>query len=290
MARGLNAMEDEILDVPAEAGNMETLYETLEMVSNEAQFIGNFVNYFNRKSANITVGIKEGFKYLTTYNYSPMETLNPVQTKFFLSSGIEYLDLKDFVGAKPFGLRVEMLPYTTELVKRVSLMTAVIDVLVKETTSTVANFVNNPTLRSERRFQSKAKMAVDLESIKREESKFFGTTRQAEEKFQSLYNSFNDFIQCENNLVDIRRDLKEGRLVELKTSLENLVALTSTLLEQAGQTPFDEREKPSKEFTEFVSSELLQAAKWTEWYALQMTRIIETNNCLALTEKELRSL
>lgn len=281
---------DEQLAVDTSTGNIETLYETLETISNEAQFIGNFVNYFNRKSANFKVGIKDGFNYLTTYNYAPLETLHPQNLKFFLNSGIEYLDLKDFVAVVPFGLRGELLPYTNELVRRVSLMSSVIDVVVKEATSTVASFINDPSLRSERRFKSNSKINFDLDSIKKEESKYFDATRRAQSKFQEVYNSFNDFITCEENLLTVRKELKEGQLVELKRSIENLCLLTTTLIEQIGKEPMDGRDKPSKEFSEFVAAEVTHAAKWTEWYALQMTRIIETNNCLATTEKELRTL
>lgn len=267
----------------------ESLVIALETISNESQITGNLFNYFSRKSANLAIGIKDGFKYLTTYNYSPLLELNPSRSEQFLTNGIEYLDQKDLVIGIPFGLKSEMLDYSTNLLLNVSKMNFVMDEIVANCKSQLGQFLSIPSLRSEKRFENVVVTPVDLEGLKRTTANHFDGTRKAQGKFHDYYNSFADFIQTERNLEEAKGQIKHS-LADVRKSVEDLSSITSALFKQLAIKPNNPMEQPSKEFTLHLSDMLLDTARWIEWYALQTTRLIETNNVVAETEKALRAL
>lgn len=267
----------------------ESLVVALETISNEAQIVGNLFNYFNRKSANLAIGITDGFKCLTTYNYSPLLELNPARTEQFLVNGIEYLDQKDLVVGIPFGLKVEMVDYSTNLMANVSKMNFVMDHIVANCKITLGHFLSTPSLRSERRFEKTYVTPVCLDGLKRTEGLNFDGTRKAQGTFHDYYNSFADFIQTERNLENAKGQIKHS-LADVRKSVDDLSQINEALFKQLAIKPNNPLEQPSKEFTLHISEMLLYTAKWIEWYALQTTRLIETNNVVAETEKVLRKL
>ncbi len=267
----------------------ENLVIALETISNEAQIVGNIFNYFNRKSANLSIDIKNGFKYLTTYNYSPFLDLNPSKAEQFLVNGIEYLDQKDLVIGIPFGLKSEMVDYTTHLMSNVLLMNVVIDETLADCKSQLGQFLSIPSLRSEKRFDSIRTNSTSIDSLKQLEASFFDGTRKAQGKFHDYYNSFADFIQTERNLEEAKVKIKHS-LATVKKEVEVLSQITEAIFKQLAVKPNNPLEQPSKEFTLHLSAMLLETARWIEWYALQTTRLIETNNVVAATETDLRKL
>ncbi len=270
--------------------DLEKMYLALEDFGNEAGMIFNASNYVKRKGSNLSLSIKKGLKYMFTWDFPLMEDLNPSSTKFFLNSGIDYSENSNLAVGKPFGLKVEMVNYTTVLLGRAVILNEIIDIVLDGTIHLISDFINNPELKNERRFNFSNKISANLERLKREEIGLFENTRQADGLFKDLYNSFNDFITSENNILLLRQKINDGRLELVKAKVEELGLLSEALFNGMENAATDNATAPSKEFLKTISDELLYVAKMVEYYSIQMSRIVETNNVLHETEKQLRTL
>ncbi len=270
--------------------DLEQLQIALEEFSMEAGFISSVGNYLARKGSNLSLSIRKGFKYMFTWDFPMMEDLNPNSMQFFLNRGIDYSEQSKLPVPKPFGLKVEMLDYTTVLLGRAVVLNEIVDHVVDGTTNMVSSYINDPTLRSEKRFSNLNRISVDLEQLKKDESKYFNNTRQADGQFGQIYNSFQDFIKSEQNIQQLRLMIDDGRLDKIQVKVDNLARMAEGLIEGLGRNVEDPKAKPSREFTKHLSDELMYCAKWIEYYGLQLTRIIETNNVLKGTEDILRKL
>lgn len=271
-----------------ENNELEELYLALEAFSNEANFAVNIGNFVARKSANLVLNINKGLKRLIAWDFPLFEDLSPSTTRFYLNRGVDYSEHVKLPVGKPFGLKVEMIDYTTVLLGRAVVLNEIVDVVIEDSINRIASYINDPSLRAERRFTSLNK--VDLEKLKKEETKYFLNTRQADGLFGELYNSFNDFITAEETMLQLRAKIEDGRLDKVKAKVENLNVLSETLIKAIEKKDVLDHQKPSREFIKHLSEELLYVAKCIEYYSIQMARIIETNNVLHETEKQLRSL
>lgn len=271
-----------------ESVELNELYAALEAFSNEANFAVNVGNYLTRKSANLVLSIRKGLKQLITWDFPLMEDLEPGTTSFYLSKGVDYTTHSEMPVGKPFGLKVEMVDYTTVLLSRAVVLNEIVDRTIEGCINIVGSYINDPTLRAERRFNVSISPTADLEQLRKEESKYFLNTRQADGLFKDLYNSFQDFITSERNMLELRARIEDGRLEKVKAKVENLNLLSETLIKALDDK--NAEVKPSREFVKHLGEKLLETAKWIEYYSIQMSRIVETNNVLHSTEKELRKL
>lgn len=262
---------------------IEGLFNDLEIVSTEAGFVGNLTNYFAKKSINLNISIREGFKYLTTWNYDPMLKLNPSQMANFVNH-LDYLQLEDMIVDQPVGFNGELLDYVTGLVQRAKVMEEIVTKVIQPATSRFGHYLTIPEDRAERRnFEFGIDINADLDSLIKADAKYFSTGRSSTTKFGNLFGSLNDFVMTERLMTEINTILKGGQTSTIKAAVDAL-SLTATSL----VSRLDKDTKPSKEFAKMISEELAQVAKWVEWYSVQMTKIIETNNVLAKIEKDLR--
>lgn len=263
------------------------LYKTLESISVEANYIGNVSNYFQRKLINLGISIKSGFEYLTTWNYDPMETLNPSAMSSFVGT-LDYLEMGKIIVPQPNGFKGELLPYTARLLQRTELMKEVIDTVIKPATARLGHYLANPVERSETRgFVFGVSTTIRLEDVLKKDREFFASNRQVTVMFNKLYSSLSEFVSCEQNMKETANAVSGGGVDGIRKSIKALVDITNALMSDIADNKLNET---SKEFTKLLASELKVVAEWVEWYALTMTRIIETNNVLAETEKQLRTL
>lgn len=263
------------------------LYKTLESISVEANYIGNVSNYFQRKLINLGINIKSGFEYLTTWNYDPMETLNPSAMSSFVGT-LDYLEMGKIIVPQPNGFKGELLPYTARLLQRTELMKEVIDTVIKPATARLGHYLANPVERSETRgFVFGVSTTIRLEDVLKKDREFFASNRQVTVMFNKLYSSLSEFVSCEQNMKETANAVSGGGVDDIRKSIKALVDITNALMSDIADNKLNET---SKEFTKLLASELKVVAEWVEWYALTMTRIIETNNALAETEKQLRAL
>lgn len=262
------------------------MYAALELVSNEAAIIGNMTNYFSRNYQKVNMAVREGFRYLTTWNYDPMVKLNSQQMASFITS-LDYIEIQDTHVSQPASFKGSLLPYTSDLVVRAKVMRDVLDKVLKPAAARFGHYLNTPIDRGERRqFEYGINIGIKLDDLIKADAEYFGSGRSATAKFGDLYSSLEDFVRSERNMEEVAAIVSGGNTNEVKRAVDSLSAVATTLIERLGV----ETDKASKEFVTMLGEELKEVARWVEWYALQMTRIIETNNVIAKIEGELRKM
>lgn len=263
------------------------LFKQLRTISTESVSIGNFARYFSRKADSLNIAVQEGFKYLTTYNYEPMETLHPLQMDNFVST-LDFMDHESLKVPQPTSFKGELLPYTTLLMERAQTMNKVLTNVIQPATTRFGHYLSMPMERAERRdFEYGINIQDDRDKMNAEDAKLFGSNRSSSASLGQLFNSFSDFITAERNMQTVKATLGEGGMDSVKKAVQALTITAGALIKRLGQ---DERNKPSNEFVKMISEQLTEVARWVEWYSGQMTRIIETNNALYEAEKEILKL
>lgn len=260
------------------------LFKDLYTVANEAMDMGNISKYFGRKVDSLSVSIQEGFKYLTTYNYEPMETLHPAQLAMFTDS-LDFLDHSDLKVPQPNGLKGEILPLTALLVEHAKVMQLVLTNVIRPATSRFGHYLTVPFDRAERRdFEFGINISADRDRLIQAESKFFAGGRAAQTTLGQVFNSFSDFVEAERNMQTVNTLLSGGGTDEMKKAVQALAQTSSALVRRMAE---ERKVTTSNEFAKMVGEQLAEVGRWVEWYAGQMTRIIETNNVLFDIEKEI---
>lgn len=278
--------ETEVL--PINTTPVTQLVEHMDVVSTESMISGNLVNYFSRKADKINMSVREGFRYLTTMNYQPMEPLNPMPMQSLLSTYV-FEDHEGLSVSQPVGFKGEMLPYTLGLLARARVMDQVLNQVIRPAASRFGHYLSIPMDRAERRdFEAGVVIDLDVEQLIKDDAAFFAANRQSSASLGTLFTSFREFIESESNLLEVQGILGSGgATTEVKRAVDSLSIVATALIKRLGE---DKTNKPSREFAAMIAEQLTTVAKWVEWYSLQMTRIIETNNVLASIEKELRKL
>jgi len=277
--------ETETLGVDTQPDN--ALFKQLRTISTEALSIGNFARYFSRKADSLSIAVQEGFKYLTTYNYDPMETLHPMQMDNYVST-LDFMDHEDLKVPQPTSFKGELLPYTTLLLERAQTMNKVLTNVIQPATTRFGHYLSLPMDRAERRdFEYGINIQDDREKMVKEDAKLFGSNRSSSASLGELFNSFSDFVSAERNMLSVKATLGEGGMDQVKKAVQALTITAGALIRRLGE---DTNHKPSTEFVRMISDQLTEVARWVEWYAGQMTRIIETNNALYEVEKSILKL
>ncbi|AEH03599.1 virion structural protein [Pseudomonas phage PhiPA3] len=273
--------------LPIDQTPTDKLFDALQTVSTEAGFIGNVSNWFARKAGNLNMNVREGFRYLTSWNYDPMQKLNVLQMRNFVET-LDYMTIETLRVSQPAGFRGELLPYTTGLQKRAQIMAEVVDKVIKPATARFGHYLSTPEERAERRhFQYGAELGHDLDALIKADAAHFSSNRVATAKFGELFSSMNDFIECERNMVDVNTILNGGTTSTVKNAVEALSQTATALVDRIAK---DKDIKTSSELAKMIAEEIAEVARWVEWYSVQMTRIIETNNVLYSIEQELRAM
>lgn len=266
---------------------VDQLMNDLTVISNEAAIVGNLQNYFSRKADLININIREGFRYLTTMNYNPMEPLNPMQMESFVS-GLVFDEHESLKVDQPTGFKGELLPYTTGLVVRAKVMAQVLDQVIRPAASRFGHYLSVPMDRADRaEFEGGVCFEVPLEELIKEDAQYFAANRQSSASLGKLFTSFREFLESEQNMLTIQGILSGGNTSEVKKAVDALSITATALIKRLGD---NKSVRPSNEFASMIGEQLTVVAKWVEWYSVQMTRIIETNNCLYSIEKEIRKI
>lgn len=263
------------------------LIDDMRVVSNEAAFVGNLQNYFSRKSDKINMSIREGFKYLTTMNYNPMELLHPMQMESFVA-GQTFDDNESLKVPQPAGFKGDMMTYTSSLVVRAGIMNRVLSDVLRPAASRFGYYLSMPMETATRSdFEAGILIDVPLEQLVKDEAEFFGSGRGGTASLGELFTSYREFVESEQNMMQVQNILSQGNTSEVKRAVEALSITATALIKRLGE---DKQNRPSNEFAKMIGEQLSEVARWVEWYSAQMTRIIETNNCLYAIEKEIRKL
>jgi hypothetical protein len=286
---GLPPTDTESTDVPLGVDDSPSnqLFEDLGTISTEAMMMGNISKYFGRKTDSLSVSIQEGFKYLTTYNYDPMETLHPAQLSTFTSS-LDFQEHVDMKVSQPNGLRGEILPLTAMLVEHAKIMDKVLNEVIRPATSRFGHYLSVSFDRAERRdFEFGITLSADRIKLIEEEAKLYTGNRAVQTTLGKAFNSFSDFVEAERNMQTVNQLVHGGATDEIKKAVQALVQTANALIRRIGE---ERSTSTSNEFAKMIGDQLSEAGRWVEWYAAQMTRIIETNNVLYEIEKAILDL
>jgi hypothetical protein len=283
----VSELEPTVQPLEVDDGPSNALFEQLGTISTEAMMMGNISKYFGRKVDSLNVSIQEGFKYLTTYNYDPMETLHPNQLQSIVN-GLDYFEVESLKISQPNGLKGEILPLTAMLVDHAKVMTLVLDEVIRPATSRFGHYLSLSFDRADRRdFEFGISIGADRMKLLEDESKLYTGTRQSQTTFGKAFNSFADFVSAERNMQTVSQLVHGGATDEIKKAVQALVQTAGALIRRISE---ERSTTTSNEFAKMISDQLAEAGRWVEWYSAQMTRIIETNNVLYEIEKELLAL
>ena len=278
--------ETEVL--PINPTPVSDIFKQMEVVSGESIISGNLVNYFSRKADKINMSIREGFRYMTTFNYDPMEPLNPMQMQSYFST-LQFMDHENMKVDQPVGFKGDLTAYTQSLLARARVMDKVLTEVIRPAASRFGHYLSTPLDRADRRdYEHGVSIAESIDDLVKDDARYFTAGRNATTSLGNLFGSFREFVEAEVNMLEVQVILKAGgSSTEVKRAVDSLSIVATALIKRLGE---DKQNKPSKEFASMIAEELTTVAKWVEWYAVQMTKIIETNNALASIEKDLRSI
>lgn len=259
------------------------LYKACATISMEAAEMGSIAGFFVRAGNNLSMAIKRGFEFLTTWNYAPLATLNPGNMRSIVRTR-DYMELQSKPVSQPRGFTGNLHDYVMSMEPRImlaaQLKTNVLDPAIKR----LGHYLTNPTEREDRRdFVGGGADVAQTGKALIDEAKFYGKgDNQATAEFGQLFNNLQEFVQTEYKLVEYAGILKQATPTDIRASVDNLASVAQGLLKSMGSDP------TSKQLTQAIGQELQNAAKWVEWYAVQYTKLAEVTQVCATIEADIR--
>lgn len=259
-------------------------YFACESISMEAAEMGSISGWFARMGSNISMAVQRGFELMTTYNWAPLTTLYPSNMNTVMRSR-DYMEIQTKPVSQPRGFSGNLHDYVMGLAPRIQLACAIKANVLDPAIQRLGYYVTNPTERGERRdFPGGAADVGQLSKLLAEEAKYFKGGSDATATFGQLFSNNAEFVKAEYQMVDYGKLLAQTPPSAVKASVEQLVAVAQGLFKSLSS----ERDPASKQLIQTIGNELATVAKWVEWYAVQMTRLTETNAVFAQLERELR--
>ena len=263
---------------------IKQLYLACESISTEAAEMGNIAGYFARSGANLSMSLKRGFELLTTYNYAPLATLYPANMATIMRT-VDYLAIQDQVCPQPRGFSGNLHDYVMGMAPRLTLAVSIQKNVIAPAMTRLGYYVTNAAERGERRdFPGGAADIAQIGKLLAEEAKYFKNDNSPTATFGQLFQSNSDFIKAEVKMVEYGKLLAASPPAAVRTSVEQLVSVAEGLFKSLSS----DRDPASKQLIQTIGNELATVAKWVEWYAVQITRLTETNQVFSQLEKELR--
>jgi hypothetical protein len=271
----------------ASADPIKAFFLTCEQISTEASVMGSIGDYFAKRFSSMSISIREGFQKLTTFSYAPLTQLHPAQMDSF-AKALSYVEIEDLSVDQMRGFKGNMLQYVESLKPRVALCTTLITDVVEPATRRLGHYMNTAAERGDRRdFQGGAPASTGIADLIADEAKFFTPGGfDATCRFGDIFHNNAEFVKSEKVMVEIAAMLQKAPPSKLKAAVDNLSTVAQQLFIRLGR----DQDPASKEFIAMIGDELQTVAKWIEWYALQITRVTETNATLYSIEDQLRSL
>lgn len=260
------------------------LYIACESISMEAAEMGSIAGWFARMGSNISMSVQRGFELMTTYNWAPLTTLYPSQMGTVMRS-LDYMKIESKPVSQPRGFSGNLHDYVMGMAPRIQLACAIKANVIDPAIQRLGYYVTNPTERGDRRdFPGGAADAGQLSKLLADEAKYFKGGSDATATFGQLFSNNTEFTKAEFQMVEYGKLLAQTPPSAVKASVEQLTTVAQGLFKSLSS----ERDPASKQLIQTVGAELATVAKWVEWYAVQITRLTETNAVFAQLERELR--
>lgn len=259
-------------------------YIACESISMEAAEMGSIAGWFARMGSNISMAVQRGFELMTTYNWAPLTTLYPSNMNTVMRS-LDYMEIQSKTVSQPRGFSGNLGDYVMGLAPRIQLACAIKANVLDPAIQRLGHYVTNPTERGDRHnFPGGAADVGQLSKLLADEAKFFKGGSDVTATFGQLFSNNAEFVKAEFQMVEYGKLLAQTPPAAVKASVEQLVAIAQGLFKSLSS----ERDPASKQLIQTIGNELAAVAKWVEWYAVQITRLTETNAVFAQLEKELR--
>lgn len=242
------------------------------------------------KVPNLHMALKQGFDFLTTWDYSQPTMLSAVSVKGKLGR-FRFTDIETTPVAKPVGFQGELTDYVQVLSPIVTQMTTLPKYL-EAIERQLGGFLNDPAELKERRFKSVAdregfseaqyqRLTQSLATFTKQDSTDSRTT------LESLYGSNQDIVAVmlkTNELNTTRWKACPPKQVAEAAQRMNIIAMT--LLDQVGSAGSN----ASREAMAYIAQEVRMGARWTSFYAVLLTRLIDLTGALEDQQKALMRL
>lgn len=231
--------------------------------------------------------LKDAFQFVTTWDFSQPERLEPTRVERALRK-VQYTSLDQLKVHKPIGFQGQLHPYATELVTaRLQPLIAVNQIILPLFITRFGNYLNNPDDLRQRRIESlpESYSAEVLDELIADEAKWtIDGNRSTEEYYQTLFQNNRECVETMALVNDLnQRRWKEAPPREVAKQVERLNQVALALFNQLK----DDSVPVSRQVTQALAQELQLAARWTEWYSVMVTRIIDLTTALKLTESKL---
>jgi hypothetical protein len=259
-------------------------YFACESISMEAAEMGSIAGWFARMGSNVSMAVKRGFELMTTYDWAPLTTLYPSNMNTVMRS-LDYMEIQSKPVSQPRGFSGNLHDYVIGLAPRIQLACAIKANVIDPAIQRLGHYVTNPGERGDRRdFPGGAADIGQLAKLLAEEAKYFKGGSDATASFGQLFSNNAEFVKAEFQMVEYGKLLAQTPPSAVKASVEQLSAVAQGLFKSLSS----ERDPASKQLIQTIGNELVAVAKWVEWYAVQITRLTETNAVFAQLERELR--
>lgn len=259
------------------------LYKACTTISMEAAEMGSIAGFFVRAGNNLSMAIKRGFDFLTTWNYAPLPALNPGNMRSIVRT-LDYMELQSKPVSQPRGFTGNLHDYVMAMEPRIMLAAQLKTNVLEPAIKRLGHYMSNPTERTDRRdFVGGGADVAQTGKALADEAKFYGKgDNQATAEFGQLFNNLQEFVQTEYKLVEYATILKNASPTDIRASVDNLASVAQGLLKSMGTDP------TSKQLTQAIGQELQNAAKWVEWYAVQYTKLVEVTQVCSTIEADIR--
>lgn len=259
-------------------------YAACESISMEAAEMGSIAGWFVRTGANVSASIQRGFEKLTTYEWAPLTTLYPSNMNSVMRTR-DYMEIQSKPVSQPRGFSGNLYEYVMGMSPRIQLACAIRQNVIEPAIKRLGYYLSNPSERGDRRdFPGGASPVAEIGTLIANEVKFFKSDNQATATFGQLFSNNAEFVKAEYQMVEYGKLLAQTPPAAVKASVEQLAAIAGGLFKSLTS----ERDPASKQLVQVIGKELETVARWVEWYALQITRLTETNAVFAQLEKDLR--
>lgn len=280
----LNKYDVQVQAASIEVSSMDAFMELCDDVSLEAFSTGDLGNYLNKKAAIIGHGFKEAFNSLTTFNHKRPEVLNTSSLQRMLST-VDYTDLMELTFHKPVGMIGQYEDYIKLLSNHsYPALTGIITQVLIPAQKRFGYYLNNPgDINQRHKFEYGSRYTLnglaDLLSVEASSIEMGNHTGTA--TFGNLFESKMAFVNTATMLNQM--NLERFRLVspdKVKVEVDKLAKLADTLLNQLSSNG----QQASAPFVTMITEELKTVAKWIEWYATIIVRLLDATTAMKLNE------
>lgn len=267
---------------------LERLYKACEVISNEAFTIKDINRTIVQKTARLGAVLKDAFRFMTTWDYSKPEQLNPQQV-YKLLKETPYTDIIDLGVYKPLGFKGWIYAYVQDIESvQLPVLEGVVTQVLQPAQKRFGYYLSDLQNLTEKRIKEQKSNDYTLDRLQtliNTEGKWtIEGNRTTEANYGDLYQNNNECYQTllTMNTINTRR-WNNANPKHVAKQMDDVVSVSKALLTTMEQN----QTLVSRQVIQLLADEITLVARWVEWYSVMTTRILDTTAALKLTEKKL---